>query len=354
MTLDEELDAGIEAWLKAPPEHRQVVRDAIVEALRRRNVKDPEKLVDDAIAQRTAGPRVVTLHELLALEIPVRQYLLYPILREKEIVMLHAWRGVGKTHVALEIAYAVASGGSFLDWKAQRPRRVLYLDGEMPARSMQERLASIVRASAQAEGFDPSNLKLVCSDLQERPLPNLSSRDGQEWIDALVEGADLVVIDSISTLAGHGRENEAESWLPMQEWVLSLRRRGKSVLLLHHDGKGGQQRGTSRKEDILDVVMGLRHPKDYAPSEGARFEVHFDKARGLHGEAVVPFEAQLHGDHENARWTTRRIEDAQLERAATLLRDGCSVMELATELGVSRATAYRLKKQAKEKGLLDE
>lgn len=123
---------------------------------------------------------------------------------------------------------------------------------------MQERLAAIVKASDVADDFDPSNLRLVCADLQDAPLPNLSSFGGQILIEPLIENADLIVVDSISTLAGYGRENEAESWLPMQSWALALRRRGKSVLLLHHDGKGGQQRGTSRKEDILDVVIGLR------------------------------------------------------------------------------------------------
>ena len=68
-----------------------------------------------------------------------------------------------------------------------------------------------------------------------------------------------------------------------QRWLLSLRRRGVSVLFIHHAGKGGQQRGTSRREDILDTVIALRRPHDYSPKEGARFEVHLEKARGLYG-----------------------------------------------------------------------
>jgi RecA-family ATPase len=56
--------------------------------------------------------------------------------------MLYAWRGVGKTHVALGIGFAVASGGTFLGWQATAPRRVLYLDGEMPGASLQSRLAA--------------------------------------------------------------------------------------------------------------------------------------------------------------------------------------------------------------------
>jgi hypothetical protein len=45
--------------------------------------------------------------------------------------MLYASRGARKTHVALGIAYAVATGSAFLKWWAPRARRVLPVDGEM-------------------------------------------------------------------------------------------------------------------------------------------------------------------------------------------------------------------------------
>ena len=61
-----------------------------------------------------------------------------------------------------------------------------------------------------------------------------------------------------------GRENEAEGWLPVQDWALGHRRAGRSVLFIHHAGKGGLQRGTSRREDVLDTVIGLRRPTDYS------------------------------------------------------------------------------------------
>jgi hypothetical protein len=41
---------------------------------------------------------------------------------------------------ALGIAYAVATGSTFLKWRAARPRRVLLIDGEMPAQALRERL----------------------------------------------------------------------------------------------------------------------------------------------------------------------------------------------------------------------
>jgi putative DNA primase/helicase len=306
----------------------------------------------DAEPEDRSAPRAVNVRELLSLTIPPREYLVEPILREKETAMVHAWRGVGKTYFGLELAFAVASGGSFLRWRAPRARPVLYIDGEMPARTMQERLAAIVKASERADSFDPANLRLICADLQEEKLPNLSTVGGQVVLEPFVAKADLLVVDSISTLAGFGRENEAESWLPMQAWALALRRQGKTVVLLHHDGKGGQQRGTSRKEDILDLVIHLRRPSDYQAPQGARFEVHFPKSRGLLGEAVEPFEAVLEVRDDTTTWTMRQLDDVQLARAAELLRNGAKIGEVMQELGISRATCYRLKRRAEEKGLL--
>ena len=97
-------------------------------------------------------------------------------------------------------------------------------------------------------------------------------------------GVELAVIDNLSTLCRSGIENEAESWLPIQEWLLGLRRRGMSAMIVHHAGKRGLQRGTSRREDVLDTTIAMRRPKDYEPSEGCRFEVHFEKSRGFTGD----------------------------------------------------------------------
>ena len=53
----------------------------------------------------------------------------------------------------------------------------------------------------------------------------------------------------------------------MQAWLLELRRRGMTVLLIHHAGKSGDQRGTSAREDIMDTVISLRRPREYSMAE---------------------------------------------------------------------------------------
>jgi putative DNA primase/helicase len=291
--------------------------------------------------------RLVALNvaEFLSREIPPREMLLAPILPAQGLLMLYSWRGVGKTHTAIGIAYAAASGGTFLKWKAPKPRKVLYVDGEMPAGVMQERIAAAAAASA-TEPPTADFLKIITPDLQPEGMPNLRTDDGraavEEWIG---DGVDLLVIDNISTLAGSGKENESDSWEPMQTWLLDLRRRSMSVVLLHHAGKGGAQRGTSKREDILDTVISLQRPDDYETIEGARFEVHLEKARGIFGAEALPFEARLETRDGAAFWTMREIEDVKLARAQVLFAEGATVRDVAEELGLSKSAAGRLKKK---------
>lgn len=285
---------------------------------------------------------------LLAMKIPPREFLLRPVIPEQGLAMVYSKRGVGKTHVGLGMAYAVATGGKFLKCEAPGPRKVLYLDGEMPASAMQERLAQIVQ-SAELEPPDPSYFRLVTPDLQDIPMPDIGTAEGQAEIEPLLEGVSLVVVDNLSTLARSGKENEGEGWLSIQAWALGLRRRGISILFVHHAAKGGQQRGTSRREDVLDTVVKLENPSDYHPEEGARFEIHFEKSRGIMGDEVRPFEARLVGDE----WTFRDVEDANYLRVVELSKEGNTVRDIAEDTGMSKSAVNRMQKKAKANGEID-
>ena len=57
--------------------------------------------------------------------------------------------------------------------------------------------------------------------------------------------------------------------------------------MLHHMNKTGGQRGTSGREDNLDISILLEKPSDYVPEDGARFVVNFTKARV--GNKDLPF-----------------------------------------------------------------
>lgn len=310
------------------------------------------------IATKTPSARVlrtyraVNIVELVQTPLKPRDRILAPWLLTQSLSMIHAWRGVGKTHVALGVAFAVASGGSFLGWQATAARKVVYLDGEMPGASLQARLAHMVASSDN--DFDPDNFKIVTPDLQTGPMPDISTIQGQEEIYPLVKDADLIVVDNLSTLArSGGRENDAESWQVIAEWALLMRQEGRSVLFIHHSGKGGSQRGTSKKEDILDTVITLKRTPDYQSDEGAKFEVHFEKGRDLHGKDAEPFEAALISDqYGNPTWAISKLADATFDRVVTLANEGLSQSEISIELDIHKSNVSRHMRKAREAGLI--
>lgn len=288
------------------------------------------------------APRIVALEvaDLLARDFKPKETFLAPWLRRQDLAMVFARRGIGKTHFSLGVAWAVASGGSFLEWKADKPRKVLYIDGEMPGVTMKERLAALAEAhdAEPPEGY----FRIITPDVQALPLPDLATREGQAELAPLIGDAELIVLDNLSSLMRAGAENEGEAWIPMASWALARRREGRAVLFVHHAGKGGQQRGSSRREDLLDVSIQLKHPSDYQPEQGARFEVLFDKARGLFGDDVKPIEASLSHDQNGRQvWTCRKADGAKTDRVAELKALGMSAAEIAAELGMHRSTVYR-------------
>lgn len=310
-----------------------------------------EKFVEqpNAISEKL---RTISITELLSLELPPREMLLAPFLPTQGLVMIVAKRGVGKTHIALGIAYAVATGGTFLGWNAPKTNRVLYIDGEMPASLMQERLKHIVTMFDKTDDY--GYLQLLTPDLQGRSLPDLSCKEGRDAIESLLDNVDLIVIDNISCLFRSGGENESESWQEAQEWALDLRRRGKSILFVHHAGKSGIQRGTSKREDILDCVIILKHPDDYKAQEGARFEVSFDKARHFSGEKARPFHVQLHD--ENGKWyweISNTSEETLIEEIADMKLTGHTIQLIAQKKGLTKSQVETLIAKAKVKGLLN-
>jgi putative DNA primase/helicase len=283
-----------------------------------------------AIAEPSAGcadNRLRPLHltELFALPIKPREMVLDPIIPEKGLAMLYATRGTGKTHVALGIAYAVATGSTFLKWRAARPRRVLLIDGEMPAQALRERLEQVAAAVAAETGAaTPAPFDITAGDLIDRGIGDLASPSVQAELEPWLDGVELLILDNLSSLTTGLREN---------------------VLVVHHAGKGGEQRGTSRREDVLDTSISLRRPADYAPTEGARFEVHIEKGRGIHGEHARPFEARLAIADGRTVWSMKEVENVERARVATLLDLGFSIRDIAEETGIHRSKVLRLKQR---------
>jgi putative DNA primase/helicase len=297
--------------------------------------------------------KVVSIKDLLSAELAQREYIIEPIFPKQGLIMIYAKRGIGKTFFALHLACSIAGGCDiFGRWKVEKSRRVLYIDGEMPANTMQERLAVLIGGLSN-EIFDDRNLQIITPDFQTDnfgQMPDLSKEDGQRQIEEVIEAKeiDVIVIDNLSTLCRVGKENESESWNSIGQWALKLRTQGKSIIFIHHAGKNDNQRGTSKKEDILDTVIKLKRPDDYESNQGARFEVHFEKSRGFAGADADPFEITLKMDETKVIWQFAEIEDLETKRVIELHHAGLDQRKIGEELGFSASKVNRILKKYKE------
>jgi putative DNA primase/helicase len=228
------------------------------------------------------------------------------------------------------------------------------VDGEMPLVSLQERLEEI--SSGFGWGIPNDGFRILAADHTEGGI-NLSLEEGQQAIEPLLGGVDLLILDNLSTLCPNRSETASDAWVPIQQWLLKLRRQGISVLLVHHAGTNGRQRGTSRREDTLDTVIALRRPEDYSPEQGARFEIHFEKLLNrVDSAGAMPFEARLEvvdgNGHQSIHWTSSDLKPPMLNQAAELFSEGMTVREVARSLQISKSEAGRLRIRALEDGLL--
>lgn len=302
--------------------------------------------------QLAAGYRlpVLDLAEFAARQFPPRNPVVAPWLSHTDLAMVFGPRGAGKTHFCLRLALSIAAGHSFLGWEVPAARNVLYLDFEMAGVALQQRLLM----HKPEHSPEPGYFRLFSPDLLSRDeiLLDLSSAKGQAIIEAAIEDSNVIFIDNLSAACRTGKENEGESWLPVAEWLGSLRRQGITVVLVHHAGKNGQQRGTSRREDALDVVLSLRRPSDYDSDQGCKFEIHFEKARHLSGDESAGLAVCMATRGEVATWTHEPLKESTFTKVVELASEGLSQADIAGELNLNKSTVSRHLARARSEGRL--
>ena len=197
------------------------------------------------------------------------EWIAEPVIPAKRSVALFAPGGTGKSLLALWLAVHLAVGIDPFTGRRQKPIHVLYLDYEMTADDLAERLEQM--------GF---GAECDLSRLHYALLPSLPGLDQPEGGKAVVRlaeivEADLVVVDTFGR-AVHGDENEADTVRAWYRWTgLHLKHAGRAFLRVDHAGKDltKGQRGTSAKNDDVDVVWQM------TAQEGETFKLTAKKRR---------------------------------------------------------------------------
>jgi len=233
----------------------------------------------------------LSIDEFLEKKFPHRPMILAPWLKQGTISMVYADRGLGKTWFSLTVAIAVTRGLPIGPWRTVNPVGCLYLDGEMAREDLQSRLRQLL--AGLPSGQAPFHI-LSSEELKANNKPTIDLVD-EAWRNKILsdlehdESIRLLIIDNISCLAPRISENSKIPWDDINQWLLELRAIGVAVILVHHTGKNGAQRGTSAREDNIDISIKLSRIDEDPDFRGATFGIGFTKSRGLCGDDAAPF-----------------------------------------------------------------
>lgn len=318
----------------------------------RSQVRDISSKVDWTIRKDSEAPYKIslkqpTLGQLLESTFPTRHYLLHPWLRQQESAMIFAETGIGKSLVGLSIALAVAGQGKFLNWESKAPPeksfRVLYVDGEMHIQDIQERAAMLM------ETIQGLNVELACRNLEflsrqhqdsGKAFPSITEDSGRDFYlqDILKGGFDLVIYDNFTTLGDVEDENSASSFNSIQEFLLAHKTQGVATILIHHAGKNGTFRGSSKLAATFESIIQLEKIESPSEDQGALFRLSEFKDRS--GRGIKPMIVRLIKsnpfNNSPARWEFES-NLSRLEVMKENLQKGCYITqkEIADEFGIS-------------------
>lgn len=296
---------------------------------------------------------VVSYSDLLALKLQERPSYL-PWLMEGGNVMVFGPRGVGKTFFQLGLTGALTSGGTLWSWQVKQPVGVLYVDGEMRIKELRDRLTALMNIPPAAP------LKFLTSELvyqrcggKDLILTSDAMRQGVVKILDAHPDIKVLILDNISCLFSGINEDSKQDWEPINAWLIRLRHRGLATVLVHHSGKGGQQRGTSGREDSLDTVIQLSKPSGADAREGCHFELAFTKCRSVTGDEVAPLDIRLQTVNGSLQWAWQPVEVSTREKVLKLYLEGVeSPTDIAEEIGCTKGTASKIIKRLKAEGAL--
>jgi hypothetical protein len=291
---------------------------------------------------------IPTAAQLMAADLPPRSDLLTPWLASDTAALVYGPPGIGKSFLALGIAWAVAQGDSFLGWQSPRPRRVLYVDGEMGAAELRARLTLF--------GPAPERLSILPHDRPGGARLDLGEEDGIVRLMSAWNDPALLVLDTLDALAPVAGDPARRDRL--RSFVLHLKQSRRAVLMVDHANRQGALHGPAGRASAADLVMALHPPAAAAPEPAtdrgnARFEIRFEKTRQR--VPLTPILAELRTVDGAGTWHGDWHGDAvagRVERLAVLVRQGLCRRDVCDALGIRRSRFFRLQAEARARGLL--
>ncbi len=286
---------------------------------------------------------LITSEELRKLAIPQREKILGEWLRQGDLGYLYAPRGHGKTWLAMLIGNSISQGSSLGEWEAGTgSRKVVYFDAEMNLPDVQER--------ARLIGISSTNFVWLQNERVFEYLKrnlNIAELSDQAAIAEMLNDGDVFIIDNLSTAASGMSENDNDAFDAIKDWLLGLRGRKITVLIVHHAGRNGEMRGASRREDMAHWIISLKD--DSGDGEKKAWLTHFKKCRNCQAAEAPSLRWTIQTDADHLSYACEKHSGP--EAMLALIRDGVeTATDLAEELSVTKGCISKWAKKLAGEG----
>ena len=284
-----------------------------------------------------------------AMNMPDPVYLYDVLIQEKELIILFADTGIGKTVYAMQAAIHIASNGY----------KVLFLDLELSKKQYQKRYTNdsgvpyVMPETLFRIGY--SRLRSVPKDIDYTDY----------FFDSLRRlitetNADVVFIDNLTKLAA-GDTDSAKATIPILERLNVLRDENLTIIAIEHNKKVDSTRpiqlndlqGSKMKANLVDSIFTigrsskdkyLRYVKQIKVRDG---EVRYDtdnvmtmeinKEQGFLGFSIRGY----CNEHDHLKQQTQSEREQQIADAGQLFSIGVSKREIARRFGVSEGAVRK-------------
>lgn len=292
-----------------------------------------------AVVGESSSAVSVPVSEFLAATYKTTEELIPGLLAVGAHTLIHAPRGLGKSHLVYALGVSLAAGRSTLPgFDVTRRTRALLIDGEMTPGLVQSRLRTHLDSTDGAGVDGYLNVVSKIGLLVDRGLrlPSLATPEGRAWLLQELDAfpAEVIFVDTCRALMRHPDFglNDEEGWRPVEELLAELSARGVALCYSHHDGKGGDQLGTSAREFDPSYVVHLERPK----RRGGFLRFVMSETKGRLGPSFTPrelvFEPGSAG--EGGVWS---VVDGEEKTKADLILHYSASRKGATPLEIAEA-----------------
>ena len=330
----------------------------------------------DAIDEDKHYP-ITSFQEMVQTKYPEPKFMLDPIIREKTVTQISGDYGSGKSMTGMQMAVCFSSGLDFLHWKNRSaPRPVLYVEGEMPAVDIRERVLemteSIIDPNSSEIIFRQDNLFILTLDDLDlagfkfgfERLAVTNNEDGAAKGRLLIENTikeikerkgqyPVLFLDNISALCSI-EENKSQDWSGLVNWFMRLKTMGVVIVYFHHTNKSnGSASGSNMALRLVDthIILKKLAPDQKFELEGKSVQcsANFDKCRNFGGSQSKPFILTFN----RGKWAKYPMLTAIDWKILKYHNEGLSVEEMINEdKSLAKSTVYRRKAFMKREGII--